>query len=130
MRGPIKPFAQERAFGRGVGAVLVLIAGYSVWRGRSSAAEITGATGVVLLVLSAVAPAALKWPSKAWWMFAHALGWVNTRVLLTLFFMLVIVPVGLFFKLFGHDLLDRHGRGSSWRPYPLRRDPRHYEHMF
>lgn len=123
-------FAKERSFGRSVGGVLVLIAAYSAWRSRTTMAEAAGAIGAALLLLSAAAPAALKWPSKAWWAFAHALAWVNTRVLLTLFFAVAIVPVGIVMKLFGRDPLDRHGRGSSWLPYPVGRDPRHYERMF
>ena len=123
-------FAKERSFGRGVGGALVLIAAYNIWRGRPTVVEAAGAIGVLLLTLSAVAPAALKWPSKAWWSFAHVLGWINTRLLLTLFFVLIVVPVGVVFKLTGRDLLDRRGRGSSWLPYTMRRDPRHYERMF
>ena len=37
--------------------------------------------------------------------FAHALGWVNTRILLFLFFYLVITPVAVAARLLGKDLL-------------------------
>lgn len=37
--------------------------------------------------------------------FAHALGWVNTRILLFLFFYLVITPVAVVTRLIGKDLL-------------------------
>jgi hypothetical protein len=122
--------AEERSFGRGVGGVLILLAAYNVWRGRPTMAAIFGAIGLTLLVLSSAAPAALKWPSRGWWTLAHALGWVNTRLLLTIFFVLVLVPVGVVFRVFGRDLLDRRGHGSSWVPFSTRRDPRHYERMF
>ncbi len=44
---------------------------------------------------------------KAWWMkFAYALGWVNTRILLTLFYILLGIPA-VILKLMRKDLLDR-----------------------
>lgn len=122
--------AEERSFGRGVGGVLVLLAAYSVWRDRPTLAAVCGVIGPTLLVLSWAAPAALKWPSRGWWTLAHGLGWVNTRLLLTIFFVLVLVPVGVAFRLFGRDLLDRRGKGSSWTPFSVRNDPRHYERMY
>ncbi len=130
MKQQAAPYAAEQSFGRGVGGVLVLVAIYSAWQSRPIAAAFCGACGVTLMALSWVAPAALKWPSRGWWTFAHALGWLNTRLLLTIFFMLVLAPVGVAFRLFGRDLLDLRGSGSSWLPFATRGDPRHYERMF
>jgi hypothetical protein len=73
---------------------------------------------------------ALKWPSRDWWALARMLGWVNTRILLTLFFAIVVVPVGIVFRLLHRDLLDRRRTGSSWLVFSARRDRRHYERMF
>ena len=124
------PFTQERSFGRGVGGMLVLLAMYEAWRGRMTLAPIAGACGLLLLVLSAAAPALLAWPSRAWWALARVLAWINTRVLLTAFFMLVLTPIGFVLRLLGRDPLDRRRTGSTWSPFAGRRDPRHYERMF
>jgi multisubunit Na+/H+ antiporter MnhG subunit len=48
-----------------------------------------------------------KFLFKGWMKFAHALGWVNTRILLVLFFFLIITPVSLFMRMIGKDLLSR-----------------------
>ncbi|MBI2186951.1 MAG: hypothetical protein HYU37_07475 [Acidobacteria bacterium] len=89
------------------------------------------ALGTVLVVLGRLAPSALRVPSRWWWRFAHALGWINTRVLLTLFFAFVLAPVGLIMRLFGHNPLRPAQPQTSWVPYSTRRrDPKHYERMF
>jgi hypothetical protein len=120
-----------RSFGRGVGGFCVLAALYEIWRGRTTLAWTLGAVGVTLLALSWLAPRALAVPSRIWWRFAEALGWVNMRVLLTLFFFVVLTPLGLLARLFGSDSLRRRRAASTWQPYPAhRRGPRHYERMF
>ena len=39
--------------------------------------------------------------------FAHALGWVNTRVILTVVYLLIFTPVALIFKVIGKDPMER-----------------------
>lgn len=123
------PTRQERAFGRSVGTVLVLIGVYQLVRGRTAAGASLAALGVVLAALGTFAPAALRIPSRLWWKLAHALGWVNSRVLLSLLFFLVLTPVGLLFRLIGRDPLSQRGKGTTWSAYP-RRARDHYERMF
>jgi len=55
---------------------------------------------------------------KGWMLFARALAFVNTRILLTLFFLVVIGPVALITKLLGKDFLQRHIDSSPtfWQP--------------
>lgn len=43
---------------------------------------------------------------KAWKAFAHALGKVQTFILLTVFYILILGPVSLFFRLFGKSPLQ------------------------
>jgi len=128
-KGPKNP---ERSFGVSVGAVLCLIAAVLFWRGRVTRAEITGAIGIVLLLAGSIRPSVLKWPSAAWWAFSRALGYVNARIILTVLFGIVLVPLSLAWRLSGKDpLARRRDRWPGWSPYPQRfRDPRHYERMF
>jgi len=128
-KGPGNP---ERSFGVSVGVVLLVIAAILWWRGRVPRAEVVGAIGCLLLVAGLVAPRVLKYPSAAWWKFSRALGYVNARVLLTILFAIVLVPLSLVWRLTGTDPLARkRQRFTGWRPYPERyRDPRHYERMF
>jgi saxitoxin biosynthesis operon SxtJ-like protein len=125
------PLKEERSFGWSVGAVLAVIGALQWWRGRPLAAEAFGVIGVALLVAAAAAPAALVVPNRWWRRFAHVLGWINARVLLTLFFVLVLTPAGTIMRLLGRDPLARRDRGSSWVPYGDRvRDPQHFERLF
>ena len=95
----------ERSFGISVGTVLLLISAYAIWHGRTSA---------------------------MWWRFALVLGAINTRVILTLAFVLVCVPVGLVWRLIRYDPLARNRRAMpGWTLYPARyRDPSHYSRMY
>jgi len=126
------PANPERSFGVSVGSVLLLIAAYFVWRGRLGRAEVLGAIGVVLLGLGLVRPTLLKWPSAVWWRFSRVLGHVNARVLLTLMFALVLVPIGLLWRLTGRDPLGRRrSTWSGWSAHPARyRDRAHYSRMY
>jgi len=42
-----------------------------------------------------------------WMKFAFVLGWINTRLILGIFFYLILTPVGLIMRLFGRDPLHR-----------------------
>lgn len=128
-KGPKNP---ERSFGVSVGAVLVVIALVLWWRGRVGRAEILGAVGGILVFLGAVAPQLLKWPSAVWWRFAAVLAYVNARILLTVLFSVLLVPLSLVWRLTGKDpLARRRQKFEGWTPYPARyRDRTHFERMF
>jgi hypothetical protein len=55
---------------------------------------------------------------KGWMLFARGLAFVNTRLILTLFFVIVIGPIALILKLAGKDFLQRRidSSPSFWRP--------------
>ena len=75
--------------------------------------------GAALMAFGAALPRALKQVYLAWMSVAVVLGFVMSKVILTLFFFLVMMPVGLFARLFGKDFLglklDRSAR-SYWIP--------------
>jgi Saxitoxin biosynthesis operon protein SxtJ len=126
------PKNSERSFGISVGGVLIVIALALWWRGRIGRAEIMGGIGGVLLFFGLVQPRLLKWPSAAWWRFSRVLGYINARILLTLMFWLLLVPVSLLWRLTGKDpLARRRNTFQGWTPYPARyRDRTHFERMF
>jgi hypothetical protein len=80
------------------------------------------------------APALLRPLYVVWMKFAFLLAWVNTRVLLGLFFFVVITPVGVAMRLFGKDLLEKRLDKASptyWKKRTVR--PFHatdYERLF
>ena len=125
------PGVRERSFGLTFAAVALLLALWLAWRGRVEAGAVAGSVAVALLLLALARPLWLKLPSDLWWLLAHALGWVNSRVLLLVMFFVVLAPVGLLRRLFGADPLRRRRGSTSWVPYPSRyRDPNHYERLF
>ena len=121
----------HRSFGLTVGVVLLLFAAFTLWRGHVTRAEILGGIGGLLIVAALVRPQALGGLAAVWSRIGHALGWFNSRVLLTVMFMLILWPVGFVSRLCGSDPLERRKRGSMWTPYPERiRDSKHYEKLF
>lgn len=127
-----KPVNRDRSFGISVGVVLLAIAAALWWRGRVGRAEIVGGVGAFLLITGLVYAPLLKYPSAAWWRFSKVLGYVNARILLTVLFSVVLVPVSLVWRLTGRDPLARRRRSwPGWSAYPPRyRDPKHYERMY
>ena len=126
------PANTARSFGLSVGTVLLLIAAYSVWRGRITAAEILGGIGTVLVVLGSVRPALLEWPNWLWWKLAFALGWINARIILTIIFIVLLVPLAIIWRLIGRDPLGRRRASwTGWVPYPPRYGSHlHFDRMF
>jgi len=64
-------------------------------------------TAGVLLLWGLLAPASLGPVYRLWMKFGAALGWVNSRIILSLMFYLMIFPVGLFMRMLGKDPLMR-----------------------
>ena len=94
-----------RKFGITIGIFLLIVAGFLFWRG-SETFQILLISGLVLCVLGFVAPIILKPIYWAWMTFATILGWIMTRVILSLLFYIVITPIGVLSRLFGKKFLD------------------------
>lgn len=98
-----------RRFGLVVGGVLLVVAGVIVWRhgAPGPAAWTLAAVGTPLVVVGLARPTLLHPVYVAWMSLALVLGFVMTRVVLTLVFFLVVTPIGLVFRVLGKDLLHR-----------------------
>ena len=109
--------AQARRSVRVVALVLGLLAAWQRYRTRLTLAYGFGIAGTVVLCFSVVPVAAVAF--HRWWMaFSSALGYVNSRILLSLVYYLFISPVGAVARLLGHDPLDRRRarQASYWIP--------------
>src|SRR5438132_13156703 len=62
--------------------------------------------GIVLLAFGVVLPRVLKYVYIAWMTLAIGLGFLMAHVILTLFFFLIITPLGLVARLVGKDFLN------------------------
>ena len=62
---------------------------------------------------------------------AHALGWLNSRLLLGVLFVFFLTPIGVLMRARGWDplWLKRRAGAGGWAPYPAR-DTKHYERMY
>jgi hypothetical protein len=94
---------------------------YLAWTGSPHWPWAIGAAGFFALS-GLFAPRILRPVYAVWMKLAFALGWINTRILLSLFFYLVMTPVGLFLRVMGKDLLDERIDRKA-RSYWVRRDP-------
>ena len=94
-----------RIFGLTVGIVLLLIASYLIWKDRSSQFYFLS-VGAFLVLSGLLFPTILRPLNKAWMTLAILLGWVMTRVILSLLFYLVITPISLIARIFGKHFLD------------------------
>ena len=57
------------------------------------------------IILAISKPKLLLYPYKAWMRFGHILGWINSRIILGLVFVIVLQPIALIMRIFGHDPL-------------------------
>jgi NADH:ubiquinone oxidoreductase subunit 6 (subunit J) len=116
-----------------VAAVLLLIAAWNFYRGRMSVVFIFGAVGVLLLFAGLLFPAAARVFHNAWMRFASVLGYVNSRVLLSVMFYGALTPYGFVSRLAGRDPLKRRAKkqGSYWIPRERTRQAREgFERLF
>ncbi len=127
------PFNRAIRFALGTAAFAGLIALW-LWRRKHHplAAECVAGGGLAFVAVAAAVPAAALGVRAAWMKFAGAIGWVNSRILLGIFFFLIITPVALIRRLGGGEPLRwRPGEGAShWRIRDEKPDPKHYEHPY
>ncbi|MBN1912824.1 MAG: sxtJ [Candidatus Omnitrophica bacterium] len=69
------------------------------------------------LLISFIAPFVLRPVYVIWMKLAFILSWINTRLILSAMFYLVLTPIGVILRLFGVDFLHRKlekSRESYW----------------
>lgn len=125
--------AELRKFSWLVGGILLLIGVFAWYRGVAWH-PVALWIGGPLVVVGTALPLAVKPFYYAWMSLAVVLGYVMTRVILTLFFFLVLTPVGIFFRLSGRDPLHRKPDPDAptyWieKTYPIA-DRSRYEKFF
>ena len=61
--------------------------------------------GIPSFILAISKPGLLFYPYRVWMRLGHILGWVNSRIILGLVFLIVLQPIALIMRIFGHDPL-------------------------
>lgn len=126
-------FAKARKTAYIVGGVLIAIAAFLGYRGRTSTPAVLAAIALVLLVIGTVAPPLAIAFHRMWMWIAFKLGWVNSRILLTLVYVILVVPYKLVSRLSGRDPLSvRQPRAESyWQPRKVTKQTRErFERLF
>jgi len=110
-----------RSFGLLMACVLLLVGGWLWW--NSAATWPWAAVSAALLAAIGLAiPSFLKPIYKGWMILALILGWVMTRVVLTLVYYLVLTPIGILGRAFGEQFLQLKLKRSGETPsYWVRR---------
>lgn len=122
-----------RKFGLTIGGVLLVLGGFLFWKERPSAVYFA-AGGGGLMALGLLLPLVLEPVHRAWMTFAVLMGFVMTRVILTILYFGMFTPIALVLKVLRKDLLEEKSdknAASYWvkrKPAPY--DPASTERMF
>ena len=68
---------------------------------------------IPFLITGILKPCLLFYPYKGWMALGLALGWINSRLILGLVFLLVLQPIALIMKFMGHDPLRQSQRETK-----------------
>ena len=104
-----------RSFGITIGIILFIISATLFYYDKSSY-QIIAYIGGGFIALGTIIPILLKPVYILWMTFAILLGWVMTRVILSIVFYFIMTPIGLLTRLLGEDFLalKKSNSGSYW----------------
>ncbi len=123
--------ADLRKFGLTMAGAFGLFGGIAAWREHGFYVYLLG-VAVFFLVVGLILPVALRPIQKLWMTLALLMGWVMSRVILTIVFFIAVTPIGLFLRLSGKDLLDKKSgvkKETYWIPHK-KRNKEDYENQF
>ena len=119
-------------FGFTIGFILLMIGVFLFVREKDSFIYFFS-IGSILIILGGITPVILKPIYKIWMIFAVIIGWIMTRVILSVLFFSIITTIGIFTRLIGKDFLNLKSKNneSYWnirnKEYELNQD---YEKQF
>lgn len=115
---PSHELPSDRSFGYLFGAILIIIAAYSVYRGHSHlVAAALFLLGGAFLAISVLRPSLLSPLNRAWFKFGMLLGKIVSPIVLGAIFFLMITPVALLMRIRNRDVLhlrSRKGVATYW----------------
>jgi len=121
-----------RKFGLVTGALIIFfIGGFLPWLGHKdilSWQKITLPLGGVLILWALIHAESLVWVHKPWMFIAEKIGWVNTRIILAIFFYVILMPVGMMMRMAGKDPMARRF-DAQIKSYRIVKEPQLKEHM-
>lgn len=113
---------QNRKFGYTVAIALLVLAVFRIFIRHQNVWWILAAIAVILLLLALIKPLWLNPLRLVWDKIGHVLGIINTYILLTLFYFVILTPLSLIMRLFGKDILKlkRNKNNTYWESTPTK----------
>ena len=103
-----------KEFGLILGIFIPIVFGYLIPHFKNTSFHYwTLYLGILLIIIGYIYPLLLKYPYIIWIKFGYVLGWINSRIILTLLFFVVLLPISLLMKITGYDPLKRKGRKAN-----------------
>ncbi len=118
---------QLRFFGLLVGGIFVILAVWPPVLRNETPRFWALMLGFALITPAIISPGVLKWPYRVWMQVGYVLGWLNSRIIMTILFYFVFTPVG-FIRRMGHDPLNRKFDPECYT-YRIKRKSRSVSHM-
>jgi hypothetical protein len=116
---------QNRKFGYTVAIALLVISAYRIFLKHQQGWWVVFAVAMLLLLFALVLPALLNPLRLVWDKIGHVLGIINTYILLTLFYFLILTPLGLIMRIMQKDILKlklRSNQTTYWEDTPRNTD--------
>ena len=114
------------------GLFIVFFGGMAAWRVSHGqvdvATRILGVLGFVLGPVGVIQPRIMRWIYTGWMVVAFPIGWVVSRLVLTLLYLAVFTPIAFAFRMTGRDVLQRRrpDKASFWLTRPAPADAAEY----
>ena len=115
--------AELRRFGCTVGGVFLLLAAFSWWRGHVQPPLVMGVVGMLLVLPGLLFPRVLGPVERGWMGLAVVVGRINTRIILTVVYVLVVTPIAWLRRLGGDPLERTLGTNAPTHWVPRERGP-------
>jgi hypothetical protein len=119
------------------GLWLVFFGGMAIWeilgRGRVGLGVTLAVLALTIGPLGLIRPAWMRFIYVGWTVLAFPIGWTVSLIMLATMFFGLFAPIGLVFRLFGRDVLQRIRHPdleSYWVPKPAPSDLRRYFKQF
>ena len=99
---------QLRNFGFLVGIGFPLIFGWTIPFLTGHSFKLwTHYIGIPIFILGIIKPSLLFFPYKLWMGMGYILGWINSRIILGVVFVVVLQPIALFMRFLNYDPLRK-----------------------
>jgi len=121
-----------RSFGLIVGLGFAVVAFAPVFLSRHSPRMWALAVSVALSGTALVAPSALRSFHRVWMTIGEGLGWVNSRIILSILYYFLIVPIGAIQRMSGKDAMRRRfdAGADTYKVPRARRPSSHMQHQY